>query len=448
MNVLLVAVDCLRADRLPNLGRGPVTPNLQRLADRGTIFTQAVTACVTTSPSFASLLTGRFPPRHRVFSLHGSRLAADCPSLIEEVARAGYYTFAEVTGPLLELIGLNRGFTRYQCRGKSDYLDGRWGEQLLAELKSRTLPEPWFGLVHLWELHGPQHVPPEFDHRAHGRSAYDRALAALDQPLGRLLDAVPDDTLILLFGDHGESLSVHDLRLQSRVTRALYNRLGQLWEPVATAVNGEAAAAGLTTRLLRGLMRPWKPSSRYQFYRHWRCGHGWHLYDELVRVPLVIAGPRISVRRVSEQVRTVDMLPTVLDWAGVAVSQSGPPLDGRSMRPLIEGKADEPRPAYLEAAGSCLPDRIFWLRGMRTSAYKYIYTPFADHRVEELYDLAHDPAETRSVLDERPEIVAKLRADCEAIARQEHVEPAPEEPMSAEDEAMLEERLRQLGYIE
>jgi arylsulfatase A-like enzyme len=454
MNILMIVVDCLRADRLGN-DRKSLTPNLQKLTSRGALFSQAVTSCVTTTPSFASFLTGRYPPAHGVFSLKGYRLSKECPTLVESLREAGYYTFAAVTGPLLELVGLNSGFTSYHCRQKEEHLSGAWGKQLISKLRSGILPEPWFGLIHLWELHAPMFIPEGFNQAKYGRCRYDRALAALDEALAELLDAVPPETLIVLMGDHGESLSLEEMRPFARAWQGLLQRLSGVAEPDLAQTNGDSGGdqrtgwPGFARRLLSRFAKPWQPSSRYQMYRRWQYGHGWHVYDELVRVPLLFTGPGFPSRVIPEQVRTVDILPTLLDCVGVRPREDGRPIHGKSILPLLEGPEPTPRPAYLEAAGSCLPDQSFWLRGIRTPAYKYMHTPFAQQPVAELYDLRRDPGETRNIVDDCPEVAGELRSLCDAIALPpQSVPPHEEHEMSAEEEAVLDERLRQLGYLE
>jgi arylsulfatase A-like enzyme len=409
---------------------------------------------VTTTPSFASFLTGRYPPAHGVFSLKGYRLSKECPTLVASLREAGYYTFAEVTGPLLESVGLTSGFADYHCRQKDEYLSGPWGEQLIGRFRSGRFPEPWFGLLHLWELHAPMFVPARFDLVKFGNCRYDRALAALDEALAGLLAAMPPETLIVLMGDHGESLSFEDMQPLARAWQSLLQRLGGATEPDLAHATGDSGSrqrtgwARFVRRLLSRFSKPWQPSSRYQMYRRWRYGHGWHIYDELVRVPLVFVGPGFPSRVIPHQVRTVDILPTLLDCAGVRPCENGRPIHGRSILPLLEGPEPTPRPAYLEAAGSCLPDQSFWLRGIRTPTYKYMHTPFAQHPIEELYDLLMDPGETRNIVNECPEVARELYSLCNAIAITQCVPPHEEDEMSAEEEAVLDERLRQLGYLE
>src|SRR4029077_11189385 len=98
----------------------------------------------------------------------------------ELLAAEGYYTLAEVTGPLLPENALDRGFIEYHCRAATCSLSDAWVATLLQRLRTRALAERWFLFLHLWELHSPRKVLGPFKHRRYGRNRYDRALASLD----------------------------------------------------------------------------------------------------------------------------------------------------------------------------------------------------------------------------------------------------------------------------
>ncbi len=109
-------------------------------------------------------------------------------------------------------------------------------------------------------------------------------------------------------------------------------------------------------------------------------GHGFAIYDHLVKVPLILAGgDRIPAGRSEVQVRHVDLAPTVLDLAGVPVPEE---MTGSSLLSIVEGGDTAHRDAYLEAVGSGLGTTKAWLAGMRVdNRYKYIYAPFYEQFV-------------------------------------------------------------------
>ena len=203
-NILLVVMDCARSDRWHGPVKTARTPVFDRLAGEGVVLPTTITETAATTPCFAGLLTGAYSFRHGVHSVGGYRAAAELPTLAECLRSAGYHTYAEVTGPLLPVAGLDRGFDEYNYRVAFDFLHTRWGEEFLARLAGGGFSEPWFILLHLWELHVVRQVLPAFDTPEFGTNTYDRALSSLDARLGRLIGAAGEGVVTILTGDHGE----------------------------------------------------------------------------------------------------------------------------------------------------------------------------------------------------------------------------------------------------
>jgi arylsulfatase A-like enzyme len=403
-NILFVLVDCMRADALG--GRGVPTPHLDALVARGTRFTQAIACASSTTPCVATMLTGTYSPRHGVRAIGGLRLHPDLPTLPAVLAAAGYHTVAAVTGPLVPESGLDRGFAEYHCRPASEYLSDPWGRDLIARLANGALARPWFLFLHLWELHSPRKVPPPFRRRRYGRNRYDRAIAALDAALAPLLAALPADTVIVVHGDHGERL----------IESSLQYRWYRLWRDVL------------------GARRTRK-----------REGHETDVYEELVRVPLVVVAPgrAPAAHDVSQLVRQVDLMPTVLELVGVPVPAG---LDGVSLLPAMEGRAQLGLESFLEAFGRVRGTPRDRRAGWRTERWKYIVAPNAPDVPAELYDLVADPHERRNLASREPARAAELRARIAAVEAAGAARAATQ--LSASEQAAVEQRLRDLGYLE
>ena len=186
-NVLFLMVDCMRADTLWDRQRYPYVPNLEKLMARSTSFTEMITAATTTTPSVATLLTGRYPAEHGIRSLLGYKLQPDVKTLPEILREHGYHTIAEVTGPLFPVTGLDRGYDFYHRRERHWYLDTGWGSKIVATLGGNRLQEPWFMFLHLWELHWPRKAKGEFASPKYGKQLYQRSVAYLDSQLPRIL---------------------------------------------------------------------------------------------------------------------------------------------------------------------------------------------------------------------------------------------------------------------
>ena len=213
---LIVVVDCLRADLLAR--PRDAWPAASAFAANGAHFSDAYTTCPTTTPAFTALFTGRPPTSHGVRALRGAKLSEDVPTFAEELGRAGWRTWASLTGPLLDNTGFTRGFGETEYRDVPDRpVHGEWGARFLERVRENAEgKQPWLGVVHLWDLHTPRKYPRSFEHRRYGRNAYERALAGIDPWLARLFETAGPDTTIVLTGDHGENTTLEPRTLRQQ----------------------------------------------------------------------------------------------------------------------------------------------------------------------------------------------------------------------------------------
>jgi len=408
-NLLLVCVDCLREDHLASDAAD--TPTLDALRERGLAARNLFATATTTSPCVASLLTGTYSERNGVQSLSTGQLSASVDPLSERFGADGYHTEALVTGPLVEETGLDRGFDAFRYREPEASLF-RNGWAATARDRIESLPEPFAAYVHLWELHEDVYVPPEFDTPEYGETPYARALSALDRRLEDLFAAAPENTLIALHGDHGESIT----------NRSSPVRLGLKSLRDAVRYYG-----GVDTRgPVRRLNRRWADRGADVPDHYLENGHGENVFDFVANVPFVLAGPGVEPATVDAQTRQIDVLPTLLSAAGVDYDSAS--VDGAS---LVPADAVDDRPAYMRACGASLHRRRNWARAVRFDGAKYVEYPDRDWEPE-LYDLDEDPLELSPVAD----------ATLERRLRRE----LPGNDLEPGDDLDVEERLEALGY--
>ena len=366
LNLVLVTIDTLRADRLGCYGYSKIeTPNLDKLAQRGVLFENAVTHTPLTAPSHASMFTGLYPTVHKIRDTGGFVMQSPHQTLPEVLHQQGWDTAAFVGASVLKKqFGFNRGFAVYddempkpdprQLSG--DYADRRAGEvvdRATAWLASQS-GKPYFLWVHLFDPHSPYNPPSPFREK-YRATPYDGEVAYTDRQLGRLFAAVakkslPENTLIAVLSDHGESLSEH----------------------------GEYT-------------------------------HGVFLYDSTLRIAFLLAGPAVpSGLRVTQQARAIDLLPTVLELMGI---KAPPGVQGTSLAPAFTGKPLAAPYAYIETLYPKINMGWAELRGIRTNRWKYIRAP-----KPELYDLLQDPAEATNVIGSHPAEVRQLEANLNGVA--------------------------------
>jgi arylsulfatase A-like enzyme len=426
-SILFLVVDCLRADRAFDQARLAPDGFLGRLVGRGTRFTEAVTVTPTTTPAVASMLTGCYPYEHGVRGLTGHRLAPGVETLAGALGAVGYHTEAEVTGPLGPELGLFDEFDSYRLlpAAEASLHDAR-GPRLagrIAELQAGGAP--WFMLAHLWELHEPRRLGPRAPRRALGRTIYDRALASLDERLAELLpDALLEDVVVCLVGDHGENLRLEPHgRMGNAVAGLLWRRETRaVAQPLARRVIAHGARSS-TKRALRLAPRA-------------IITHGHHLLEPLIRVPYILAGPGVPHGASAALVTHVDLAPTLAELAGSWFA------GGEDARPLpLHGDRDTGRRVILETAW------VTSLAGVRQQGVRtrrWSYMELGDGGSPALFDLERDPSQCRNVLARHPEEAADLR---EELHRRVSA-GSTGGPMEGAERDVVEARLRDLGYFD
>ena len=444
-NILLIIADCARSEktvldlpcRTAYTQRSASLPFLDYLRERGTTWTGLCAVSSTTTPNVASMFTGLLPHQHgvREHSHHGLR--EDVPTVAEILRRHGYHTYAEFTGPLIAAAGLGRGFDHYRYRDRSEYLHAGF-QTYLTELLP-TLREPWFLCLHLWEAHQPYQNPTPFDSVAYGLTPYDRALSLLDHQLHRMRASWDlERTCIVYCGDHGErlaedyalnaSLKGSDLPLlKTYLEFSTHQSAGfdfEAWFDTLRAKFGEIAA---------------------RIYAHNVLGHGFHLTEDLIRIPLVIAAAsHCAAGQTRQELRSQTALgSTLLDLADIPPAEHALPGGSSLLASVV------PRTVYIEANGSGGKQYAArcYLRGARTERWKYwrLEAGEQEHRV--LWDLRADPRETVNVLAGHPQTADELDAFVTASLAT-GVAPAPNPAQANSRQAsQIEQKMRELGYL-
>ncbi|MFX1377493.1 MAG: sulfatase [Promethearchaeota archaeon] len=414
-NILFIVVDCLRADYIYDPNKTHI-PNINELKTNGFYFLNTITTTSTTTPSFSSLLTGLYPFESGVRSHSGYALNKNVIPYPKILKNNGYYTYAEVTGPVIQKIGLDKGFDEFNYRDKNETIHKNWGKLLIKKFISEY-KEPWFVLLHIWALHEPRMVLTPFNNEKYGDTLYARSIASIDKYLGELFNVLKENTLIILTGDHGEQIE-HSI-IERRVKRTIEKFIKTF----------------KTNNILK------IPYSK--IIRPFHIGHGYSIYDVLVKVPLIFYDKEtIPHGQSNVQIRHIDVFPTILDLVEIKTNNE---VSGKSLIPIIEGKDLSHRDAYLEAVGINIPKKEDWLVGLRiANKYKFIMAPFLKNFKEELYLLEKDPLEKRNVANYYPQLIEKFKKKIENLKYKELIG----ERLKKEEQDKIIDRLRSLGYVD
>jgi arylsulfatase A-like enzyme len=448
-NILLIVIDALRADHLPMYGYSRQTaPVLAALAREGLTFTQAYAQATYTRASVATLLTSLYPSVHKAND-DRDYLSRSVPVLPEFLKAAGYTTYAiSANANFSPTFGYSRGFDTFEVwKTESEFrvtMAGRLAVKALGSRLSRVLGEsseivptadsltdatlqwarraarkPFFAYVHYIDPHDPYRPPAPydraFDHTSdpprRGNVAPLTLLPAGREParVGRDLDLYDGE---IRFADEHVGRLVAGLRSQGLLDNTLI---------VVTADHGE------------------------EFFEHGDESHGRSAYEEVARVPLIVAWPgRVPPGQRSEaMVGLIDLMPTFLDVAGVP----GPAgIQGRSFAPLLGDPAASwaPRPLLVQVIQT-----TFALEAIRDGDHKFVrHTRGPRTGEEELYDLRADPLERTNLVAEARARAAGLRKSLDAfndvLARFASHVPAEQAQKLDRD---TERALRSLGYI-
>jgi arylsulfatase A-like enzyme len=315
-NIILISLDTVRADHLGCYGyHKPTTPNLDRLAKSGIRFDECRTQATWTLPAHMSLFTSLLPSHHGVDNLN-KVLSRRVLTLAEVLQQSGYHTAALVNnGQMRAHWGFDRGFDHWQefevdtLEGKAKHITG----EAFAWLKNTPQDKPQFLFLHYYDAHdpyeaslevrqkfgveltgeqcrelcfahrSPEQAPPSKQVLAKLQAAYDAGLAELDYEVGRLLDTIAPETLVVVFSDHGEAFREHGWLL-----------------------------------------------------------HGATPYEEEVRVPLIVRLPnsKKAATVVTDSTMLLDVAPTILSLAGIPLPQQ---FQGIDLRPTMLGEKLPPR---------------------------------------------------------------------------------------------------------
>jgi len=416
-NVLLVSIDTLRADRLGSYGYARDTsPTLDRLAARGTLFENASAPSGWTVPSHASLLTGLYSRSHGM-RFGGDRLARGVVTLAETLSRRGFATGAIVNVLLLAHgNGFERGFESFHHvpaasspAGAADVVNRHALEWIAGRGE-----EPWFLFLHYYDVHSDYDPLPQY-----------REL--FEEPYAGGLDGSTAQLKQVRLGERSASPADarHLVDLYDAGVRQLDAALGRLMEGLEER--------GALARTLVGVTS----DHGEEFMEHGDVLHGRTLYQELVHVPLILAGPGVARgERVTTPVSLVDVAPTLTALLGVPAHGE---FEGVSLFPPRSVVAAADRPLFFETDHWLGRRGANFRRAVRRGDQKLHFDRLS--RRFELYDLAADPGELEDLAAARPELVARLQADLEPYLQQ----PGPAGAGDAPSPELLE-KLRELGY--
>jgi arylsulfatase A-like enzyme len=423
-DIVLVTIDALRQDHVSAYGyRRFTTPAIDRFARTALTFTHAVTQAPYTKAAVASVMSGLYPSSHKAVTTKASfaetmtgRLSAPAArtdvlssgivTLAERLQAAGYHTLGFTGNPfLIEPFGFAQGFDIFEFFPGGDFANANQIVASALERVKRVDGKPLFLWLHLMEPHSP-YAPPAWTAHTFSITGAPARHPLSSPPPPWLLKGSPGD-LRLYEEAYDEEILAVDAAFDSLLRGVQDLREGRRTVVVVTADHGE------------------------QFLDHGGWEHSDQLYDELIRVPLMVRAPDVAPEVVDRQVELVDLYPTCLDYAEI---DSPGDLPGRSL--ASASRRLESETAFSEISGSQY--------AVRTDDWKLIVGAGPEPK---LFDLRADPHEHRNVVDRHPVELDRLRRLTDrwltaALERGRGILPE-----SAVINPAILQRLRALGYV-
>jgi arylsulfatase A-like enzyme len=395
VNVVVYVSDALRTDHLGCYGARYVnTRTIDELAAGGVRFDQAISAAPWTAPSTTSIVTGMYPHHHGYLHLD-AELDPEIETLFRAFGAHGY----EVGSYVFDTDYLFKDLPEANVLGTSEALDGAFA--WMRENRER----PFLLYVHSWATH----MPYETIHAGKDwKASKQEVIGGIQSDSASALEAMREgyrkaverqsEVLVASFLEELERLG-----LREQTVFAFLSDHGESWGERFTSKED-----------VKGVYHM----------------HGATVNDEIVQVPLILSAPgALGPGVVASQVRTVDLMPTLLDLAGLPARET----DGVSLLPLVDGRAGGDRVAVIAGTDKGALTQL----AVRRPPWKLVL--HVETGEEEAYRLDLDPRE----LESRPgEVPPELRE----IAFRE-LESAQQHELSAEEEAAVAKRLADLGYL-
>jgi arylsulfatase A-like enzyme len=443
-NVILISIDTLRADHLHSYGyERKTSPHIDKLASEGVLFKNHIAAAPATLISHASMFTSLNPSVHKAEARTRTVLDGRFTTLAEFLKKEGFMTTAFTGGGQMnKAFGLDQGFDRYDDENDGNGLP--YAIDKVLDWLKRHKNQRFFLFFHTYQVHAPYSPPPPYDELFY--PAYKGNLGKKIE--GEILTQINEKVLPIEQEDLRHIVALYDGEIA--FTDA---QLGRLFD--------ELKALGLWEKTLIVLTS----DHGEEFDEHGIVGHHGHtLYEELLKIPLIIKFPDSSFRGVIvyQQSRGIDIFPTIIDILGFRKPK---PIQGISLLPLIKNPQMEMvLPALSEKEGH-------ELKSLRLNGYKlhvgsrkskavifenpwtkmFFYRTHEYHsRLKEqaFYNLKTDPGETRNLHKSQVRLVRVFERKIKQLEEENSLLAGSFKPGQAKEDQELVRQLKGLGYLQ
>ena len=440
-NILFLLIDACRSDRIfgPNSAQ---IPNIGSLINKGVFFQQTFSSTDYTFGALGSIFTSQYPfgageSKEKYYNIHSFD-----DNYINHLNKNGYHTFATMH-TALSIYGFSSNFKNVDQEYPSKFhMYNGLGEKIIAKLNQIKNEKPWLYFVHILDLHAPIRVPPEFLNESYTKR-YDIMLNLIDEWIGKILTYIDlNNTLVIITSDHGDYIPVINVDKESGKVFKILKSIIKKFIP-----NSKITSIHTTKQnLIRKARTVTLKTSYEKRSLNLRPDEQRYLFDEVIHVPLLFIGCGIKTPQiVKQQVRSIDIFPTIEDLAGIEPKKLN--INGQSLFPLIQGNSLDEKPLYLESTTikttQKSPKAVI---GIRTSHYKYFRSLIDPTENVHLYDLKTDPLEEQNLASTESSLVTQMEKKIKEL-KMHSINRPEQKKLSKEEEEEIERELKKLGYI-
>ena len=449
-NIIFFLIDGLRAEQFYGENRTCKTPNIDSLVRKGMYFEQAASSTDGTITSLNTIFSSNFQVAS---AARYQKIVLNENDLINILKKNGYHVYG-ILPTLTSFNSLrecfenkNNSFEWIESNVPPETLSTGLAEKIIQLLESKK-QEPCFYYFHIFDLHplreGRKPIGIEnFDNEKFGSSLYERTVSAIDFWLGKILEHIDMNDIIILTADHGERIPYGGLRgvdFEPKLENAI--DFGKKILPKSTHKIGGQFLSNI--RHLVGKRKLNKSNKKLTNYQK-RSRDPYFtlsLFDEMIHVPLLFVGNSIKPEIIPKQVRHVDIFPTICELLDVPVDVK---ISGKSLvSPANEGSQEE-NINYLHTMPYEKQSSLDMV-GLRTDEYKYFRAARNPKENVNLYELSNDPYENNNIAQTQNQLVTYLEKKILELEKDSLSESDDE--ISDEEMQRISSELKRLGYME
>ena len=402
-NIVFLIIDSFRSDKFFGDTKNIKNPAIQNIIKNGSYFSNTISSADGTILSWSSIFTGKFPFKTGIRSSKFNRLSSNTDTFFDILQKKDY-NFYSYLPKLSETVGL---FPKFENNDNFyDFymgLTNGLGQKIIEQLKN-GLEEPWFFLIHSMDLHPPINIEKKFDSDEYGENYYERKISEIDPWIDKISKSLDfSKTLFIITADHGSyiksvtrngkqidtNVDVNSEMISSKIGKKIPKFLHPLKNKIFFV--REKIDKQKKYHILKDLeLKP----HEMRALMSGRADEDHFLFDEKIKVPLLLIGKNIPKgKKISQQVRIVDIFPTLFDLMQIKIPQK---IDGTSLINLMNGMDEDEKIAYIESNPLVLSESNDVI-GIRTSEYKYFRDKDNPKNRIHLYDLKNDPYENFNI---------------------------------------------------